>query len=109
ERLLKRANDMPTQQYLTGKRFLSDLEDALTGMKNGDVPRNIDFHQVFDKEGKTVQELVEYLRDHGLKFAPAVGGDEDAYQALYSLLASYSLALDSVAGVGPGGGGAKEY
>jgi len=95
EELLKRANDMPTQQYLQGKRFLSDFEDALHALKNGDVRRNIEFHKAFDKEGQTVQDLVEYMNRNGLRFAPAVSGDEDAYQALYSLLASYSLALDS--------------
>jgi len=95
ERLLKRANDMPTDQYLAAKRFLSYFEDALVAIKNGDVRRNLDFHKEFDGEGKTIQDLIDYMGRNGLRFAPAVTGDEDAYQALHSLVTAYSLAANS--------------
>jgi len=95
ERLLKRANDLPTDQYLAAKRFLNNFDDALAAIKGGDVRRNIDFHKEFSGEGKTIQDLVDYMGKNGLRFAPAVNGDEDAYQALHSLLAAYSLAASA--------------
>ena len=95
ERLLKRANDMPTDQYLAAKRFLNYFDSALAAIKAGDVRRNIDFHKEFSGEGKTIQDLIDYMGKHGLRYAPAVTGDEDAYQALHSLLTAYSLAASA--------------
>ncbi len=95
EKLLKRANDLPTQQYLAAKRFLNEFDDALVAIQSGDVPRNIEFHKEFAGEGKNVQDLVSYMSANGLRFAPAGSGDEDAYHALQTLLAAYTMALNS--------------
>ena len=52
------------------------------------------FSKDFVGKGKTVQDLVDYMVQKGLRFAPAVSGDEAAYQALYSALQAYDLAFN---------------
>jgi hypothetical protein len=49
------------------------------------------FTEKFAAKGKTVPELLQFMASKGLKFAPATGGDEAAYSALYNYLVSYSL------------------
>jgi len=95
ERLLKKANDIPTTQYLAAKRFLNDFDAALLALKNGDVKKNLDFHKEFAGKDKTVQDLIVYMATNGLRFAPAVPGDEDAYQSLYTMIAAYRQAVET--------------
>jgi hypothetical protein len=89
--LAKNVNDLPTSQYIEAKRFLNSFDDAVKGLESPDVANY--FNQTWIAKGKTVKDLVAYMFDKGLTFAPAVSGDEAAYQALYSALASYDLAL----------------
>jgi hypothetical protein len=84
-----------TQNYLDGKRFLDDFDAAVVALRKGDAAMYLDYNQKFAKGGKTVQELVEYMAKNGLKFAPAMPGDERAYQAVQTALAAQSLALHS--------------
>ena len=65
----------------------------MQALEKGDAVLNLDYQQKFAKGGKTVQELVEYLKSKGLRFAPATAGDERAYQALQAALSAQSLAL----------------
>ena len=62
--------------------FLNSFDSTrLAAIKEGGTKRcNIDFHKEFAGEGKTIQDLVDYMGKNGLRFAPAVSGDEDAYQ-----------------------------
>jgi hypothetical protein len=49
------------------------------------------FTDKFAAKGKTVPELIQFMAKKGLKFAPATGGDEAAYSALYNYLVGYAL------------------
>ncbi len=51
------------------------------------------FNQKFAAKGKTTAELVKYMSDKGLKFAPATPGDEAAYRAVHQALAIYDVSL----------------
>jgi hypothetical protein len=94
--LSKNVNDVPTGQFLEAKRFLNDLEDAYIALKNGDGMEYFNFYK-FASSGKTItiQQVVDYIVANGLRFAPAVSGDEAAYQALHSALAAYDVALNT--------------
>jgi len=98
-RLLKKANDIPTQQYLDAKRFLNDLDDARTAVAGGEAKAQFDFQDLV-KNGKVndVADLLKVMVDRGWRFAPATGSDEAAYRALHSALAAYDVALNSHAG-----------
>ena len=87
----KNVNDLPTSQYIEAKRYLNNFDDAVKGLASPNVANY--FNQTWMAKGKTVQDLVDYMVNKGLTFAPAVSGDEGAYQALYSALAAYDLAL----------------
>jgi len=93
--LTKKVNDVPTRQYLDAQRFLDDFEAAIAALSAGDAIPYFDFQQKFSGGGKTAQELVEYMHRNGLRFAPAVLGDEAAYQAAHTALVAYSVALDN--------------
>ncbi len=90
EKLTQKINDVPPVQYIEAKRFLNDFNDALLALKSGEASSQFAF-QKWIAGGKTVQELVDYMVKSGLKFAPAVSGDEASYQALHSALAPFDV------------------
>lgn len=94
EQLLKKVNDIPTPQYIEAKRFLSDLDDAVVALRDGDAIRYVEFHK-YVTGGKTVRELVNFMLDKGLIFAPANASDEGAYQALHSALVAHNIAVNA--------------
>jgi hypothetical protein len=93
EDLKKKINVIKGPTYLEGQRFLDDLDAAVIALKRGDAAVYLDFTQKFAKGGRTVQELVDYMKSKGLSFAPAMSGDDGAYQAMQTALAAQSLAL----------------
>jgi hypothetical protein len=95
ENLNKNVNQVPTQSFTEGLRFLDSFNAAIAALEKGDAVLNLDFQQKFAKGGKTVQELVDYMKTHGLQFAPSNPGDERAYQALQAALAANTLAVSS--------------
>lgn len=94
--LLARVNDIPTPQYLEAKRFLNDFEDAQLAIERGEAGTFGDYRQFVrsGKDGRTVQELVDYMVSRGLRFAPATFEDEGAYRAVHSALAAFDLAYN---------------
>jgi hypothetical protein len=48
-----------------------------------------------------IPEQVQWMSDYGLKFAPAMPGDEAAYTTLRERLASYDLSLRVTAAAEP--------
>jgi hypothetical protein len=92
--LLAKGTDLPTTQYVESKRFLNSFEDALLALEKGDAMTYFNF-QKYVAGGKTVQEVANYLIERGLRFAPAVEGDEAAYTALHSVLAAYDVAVNT--------------
>jgi len=94
-RLKKKLDDNVTEltpaQWIEAKRFLNQLDDARRALSNPDVANY--FTDKFVARGKTVPELVEYMASKGLEFAPAVGGDESSYIALYNYLLAYANSI----------------
>jgi tetratricopeptide (TPR) repeat protein len=89
---LKRIiNDLSPLEYIEAKRFLAHFDNALKALEQPDVGRY--FTDQYVLKGKTVAELVDHLVERGLLIAPAVAGDESAYQALQKGLAEYYFAL----------------
>jgi hypothetical protein len=82
-------DDLTPSQSIEANRFLNQLDDGVKGLAQPDVASY--FTDKFAAKGKTVPELVQYMAQKGLKFAPATGGDEAAYSALYNYLVGYSL------------------
>jgi hypothetical protein len=95
--LVSRANDYGTQQYLDAKRYLNDLEDGCLALERGEANVQAEFNS-FVKGGKTAQEVVGYMVNKGLRFAPATQGDEGSYRAFHTALVAYDVALNAVLG-----------
>jgi hypothetical protein len=84
--------DLPPSLYIEANVFLNNLNDAIRALKQPDVGRY--FSGKYSIRAKTVPELVNYMASNGLRFAPAVPGDESAYLAVQEALASYDRALN---------------
>jgi hypothetical protein len=81
------ANWSPLQ-YSNAKSFLNQVNDAMTVLQQADAA---DFlGGKLAAKGRTVNELVQHMKDNGLFFAPATPGKETAYTALHRKLADYS-------------------
>jgi hypothetical protein len=84
--------EMGPSKYIEAKRYLTDLKDATKGLERNDVANF--FNNKYAAKGKTIAELAKNMTTEGLKFAPAVGGDESAYVALHRLLAAYDVSIN---------------
>jgi hypothetical protein len=91
ERLSDRVGDLGTSQFIESKRYVSFLNQALQAFSNVNIANY--FNRKFSAKGKTVAELVKYMSDKGIRFAPATPGDESAYRALYQGLAIYDSSV----------------
>jgi hypothetical protein len=88
-------NDLSPSQYIQGKRFLNQLQDAVTAMKN---PKAVNyFNGEWAPKGKNVAELVNNMKQRGLRFAAAAPGGEPAYRALHRAMTAYDANMTPVA------------
>jgi hypothetical protein len=105
---LRRLNEMvdasvsslSLDQYTEAKRYLRQVANAVTALRDRNVSNY--FNDNWRLRGRTVAELVKFMADKGLWFAPATPGDEPSYLALYHALAAFDAGLPRVAsGTGP--------
>jgi hypothetical protein len=80
--------------YTAARRYLSDLDQAVTVLKQADAGKYVS--GAYAARGRTVNELVDYMSQNGLKFAPAVAGGEGAYSGLYQAFLRYTLGSGSM-------------
>lgn len=95
EQLLKRVNDLPGEQYMQAKRFLTDMESSLNAVQQGEVQVQANFDNFVGGKSRTVQDVIDFMTGSGYRFGPGTMGDEAAYRALYLALANYDVALNS--------------
>ena len=88
ERSLKRAvNEVTPEDYMQAKRYVRELRGAVKALRNPDVVSQVT--RKWASRGNNVTDLVKLMTRDGLKFAPAIQGDEDAYVTLHQALADY--------------------
>jgi hypothetical protein len=105
---LKRLNELvdasvsslSLDQYTEARRYLRQLDNALTALRDRNVSNY--FSDNWRLRGRTVAELVKFMADKGLWFAPATPGEEPAYLALYHAMAAFDAGLPRTAGTGAG-------
>jgi hypothetical protein len=91
DRFSGNVNDLATGRYIEGKRFLNALDGAVQALGQQDA---VDyFNNKYTAKGKTVAELVNHMKEKGLRFAPSVAGEESAYRALHQALVAYDANL----------------
>jgi hypothetical protein len=82
--LLASVNDLTPIQYIEAKRYLNLLRDAVRALEDPKVAGY--FNKNWVPQVKTVGELVKFMADKRLEFAPATPDDRAAYQALHRAL-----------------------
>ena len=96
EQLKKNVGKIPSNDYIPSRRYLTELEGSIRTLKDPNVANYA--NGKWAARGDTVHALVSNMDRLGLKFAPAVEGDEAAYIALHRALVAYESGLTSVAG-----------
>jgi hypothetical protein len=91
ETLQDDVGNLSPSQYIEAKRYLNLLNDAVKALEDPKVCNY--FNQNWAAKGKNVAELIKYMSDRGLRFAPAVPGDADAYRALYQALVAFEAGV----------------
>jgi len=76
---------------MDGKKYLRELDSSFSALKDPNVSRY--FNGKYAAQGATVNDLATYMANNGLKFAPAVSGDQASYTALYQALLTYDVQM----------------
>jgi hypothetical protein len=74
--------DCNPRHYIEGRKFLKSVIDATFALQGSEAAFYLN-----PPEGKTVADLVGYMKKHGLRFAAATPGTERYYTALHRALA----------------------
>jgi hypothetical protein len=85
--LRKTVSDLAPAEYIEAKNFVDAFDDAITALRQADAGTHLAGRYLL--RATTIAELVRYMTEHGLRFAPALPGDRDAYLVLHQALASY--------------------
>src|SRR6185437_13774715 len=91
ETLEANVSDLSPDQYIEAKRYLRLLANTVTALKRRDASNYFNGNWV--AKGKNVAELVKFMAENGLWFAPASPGSESAYLELYHKLAASDAAM----------------
>jgi len=89
-RLAANIKNLPPPRHIESKRYLGELNEAMKLLEKPHAGNY--FNGKFSAQGKTVADLIRHMSKHGLRFAPAVAGDEAAYENLHRALAVYDVA-----------------
>jgi hypothetical protein len=101
--------EMPTSDYIEARRYLNLLGDAVQALEDPKAENYFNGNWIANGKGKNighvanVAELIDYMSKKGLRFAPAVPGEADAYRALYHALQAFDAGMTTVASSGKEG------
>jgi len=106
EKLKENSPDLPMDQYIDARRFLDNLGGAIRLLKESNAGKYLGGDLA--ATGKTVKDLVKYMKGHGLEFKPAVDGQENEYVSLHHALAAYDIGARQQQMVAEGNRGARK-
>jgi hypothetical protein len=82
-----RVADLTPSQYIQAMRYVRELKESYKVLQQSDVAKY--FRPAWTAQGTTVAELVRQMTQQGLRFGPAVSGDETYYTVLHRALVDY--------------------
>jgi hypothetical protein len=94
--LVKNVGSVPFAQYSEAKTYIKQLEDGVKVLKKPAVAADYIAGSMTPK-ANTVGELVDFLTNKGLQFAPATGNEQAAYVALHKALVAYDVGANTLA------------
>jgi hypothetical protein len=91
-------------EYVEARRYLDLLADAVRALEDPKAVHYFNGNGIANAKGKkvgqvaNVAELIDSMSRNGLRFAPSVPGETDAYCALYRALQAFDAGMSAVAG-----------
>lgn len=93
------VGDLTPGEFTEASRYLRELKDSTRALQQSDVSKY--FGPAWTPKGSTVGELVQQMTREGLRFAPAVSGDESYYTALHRSLVDYDMGVAQLTTMNP--------
>ncbi len=81
------VTDLTPTQYIQGMRYARELKESYKVLQQSDVAKY--FRPAWTAQGSTVAQLVRQMTQQGLRFGPAVSGDEPYYTSLHQSMVDY--------------------
>ncbi|MHB1425926.1 MAG: hypothetical protein ACYC3I_22410 [Gemmataceae bacterium] len=97
--------DLTPSEFTESSRYVRELKDSVKVLKQNDVSKY--FRTQWTPQGSTVADLVQQMTREGLRFAPAVSGDESYYTSLHRALVDYDMGVTQLTASLPPPGGAS--
>jgi len=83
-----RSQDLNIPDLIKAQRFVTDLRAATSALESGNATNSL--NRKWQLEARSVGDLVLFMRNNGLRFAPALPGEESFYRSLHSSLVTYN-------------------
>jgi hypothetical protein len=95
ERVDAGARTLAPDEYIRAKRYLRLVGSTVTALEGPHAFYYLNGN--WTAKGKNVAELIQFMAENGLSFAPATPSDEPAYRALYHALAAFDARMPRMA------------
>ncbi|HTU21642.1 MAG TPA: hypothetical protein VMG10_26635, partial [Gemmataceae bacterium] len=82
---------MSPEEYIEAARYLRDVKNTITALKHPNVIAQLNGN--WKTKVRDVAQLVRFMGEKNLRFAPAAPKDQASYVALYQALAAFDAAL----------------
>jgi hypothetical protein len=82
--------------YIQALEFYNSLRSSVDALEKPDARKQL--NGAMSPRARNVQELVDYMTDNGLKFAPCAPGSEAAYQATHDAFVRYTRVAQASTG-----------
>lgn len=89
-------DQIESSSYIRGKEFYNALDSSIDALERPDARKQLT--GAFAPRARNVQELVDFMTDNGLKFSPAMPGNENAYQVTHDAFVRYARTVEASAG-----------
>jgi hypothetical protein len=86
-KLKKSVDTISPNDYIAAKRFIGEMDGTIRALHDPSVASSAS--PKWPSSGVTVAQLTDQMTQRGLRFAPAVAGDESAYTALHRAMVAY--------------------
>lgn len=94
-----RVQDITPTQYVQATRYLRELKESYKVLQQSDVAKY--FRPNWTAQGSTVGELIRQMTQQGLRFGPAVSGDESYYTSLHRSMVDYDIGINQLTATAP--------
>jgi hypothetical protein len=89
-------DEIETSSYLQAIEFYNSLESSVNALERPDTRKQL--AGKYSPRARNVQELVDFMTDKGVKFAPASPGNDAAYQVVHDAFVRYARTAQGSSG-----------